>query len=159
MPLPGGAAPAGGAVARSPPAKPLARRSHPTRGCSGGLRGLARGGHPAGRARAGACCRGCAGAPRLGLGDPCPQWPPLHCPCVADTAFEAAASHSPRQPGLEKGRKRRAPRAGARTDRRPGRTLQQFALSRRSPPRLGLFAYPMAVANQDSSLSKRMAFA
>lgn len=42
-PLPGCAAPAGGAVARSPPAKPLAPRSHPTRGCSGGLRGLARG--------------------------------------------------------------------------------------------------------------------
>lgn len=56
-PLPGGAAPTGLVVARSPPAKPLARRSHPTRGCSGGLRGLARG-----RASTAARASGCVPA-------------------------------------------------------------------------------------------------
>lgn len=40
-----------------------------------------------------------------------------------------------------------------------GGTLQHFALSRRSPPRPRSFAYPTIVANQGSSLSKRMAFA
>lgn len=70
-PLPGGAAPAGRAVARSPPAKPLARRSHPTRGCSGGLRGLARG-----RASTGARASGCM-PPGPHLSPPSRGWTPL----------------------------------------------------------------------------------
>lgn len=154
-PLPGGAAPAGGAVARSPPAKPLARRSHPTRGCSGGLRGLARR-----RASTGARADGCV---PLGIqGRPLtPGWDPLfvritrHFPCVA----VAAASGSPATTIVEALARRKGAK-GVPPVRlpAPAASLQHFALSRRSPP-AWIFAYPTIVANQGSSLSKRMAFA
>lgn len=120
-PLPGGAAPAGGAVARSPPAKPLARRSHPTRGCSGGLRGLARG-----RASTGARADGCV---PLGLrgSPPTPGWappvpkerPPFSLRCCCCCCIGGSRSHYPRGAGQKKGRERRAPRPAARPGRRP----------------------------------------
>lgn len=102
-----------GAVARSPPARPLARRSHPTRGCSGGLRGLARG-------RACACRPGRTEAPRSRACAPCSPSRydhPSIVPCIADAASGAAASCRPRSPfqDQEKGRERRAPLSGART--------------------------------------------
>lgn len=158
-PLPGGAAPAGRAVARSPPAKPLARRSHPTRGCSGGLRGLARG-----RASTGARASGCV-LPGPHLSPPSRGWTP---PSI--TITPPLSLHSwcciwglcqPRWPmPWSKERARKARSQIGRTHRPPpSAALQQFAHSRRSPPRPHLFAYPTIVTNQDSSLSKRMALA
>lgn len=41
------------------------------------------------------------------------------CPCVADAAFGAPASPRRRRIDPKKGRERRAPHSGARTDRRP----------------------------------------
>jgi hypothetical protein len=54
--------------------------------------------------------------PRAG---PTPPPPPPPCPCFVDAASGAAASPSPGCPGPKKGRERRAPRSGARTDSRP----------------------------------------
>lgn len=133
-PLPGGAAPAGGAVARSPPAKPLVRRSHPTRGCSGGLRGLARR-----RASTGCVPLGLQGRP------PTPGWAPLfvritrHFPCVAvAAAFGGSGSHRPRGTGPKKGRERRAPRPAARPGRRPPPHTAAFRALAPRPSRLDI---------------------
>lgn len=132
--LPGCAAPAGGAVARSPPAKPLARRSHPTRGCRGGLRGLARRRAGTG-ARAGECVRPRSPAVSGSRPSPRPRRPPLHCPRVAQAAPGAAAKPGPHRPGPKKARERRAPSAGARTACRPRLLTAAFrALAPRPAP-------------------------
>lgn len=129
-PLPGGAAPAGGAVARSPPAKPLVRRSHPTRGCSGGLRGLARR-----RASTGCVPLGLQGRP------PTPGWAPLfvritrHFPCVAvAAAFGGSRSHCPPRRWPEERARKARPPAGRRP---PPHTAAFRALAPR-PSRLDI---------------------
>lgn len=132
-----------GAVARSPPARPLALLSHPTRGCSGGLRGLARG-------QACACRPGCIEAPpsrACAPSSPSRDDHPSIVPCIADEASGAAASCSPRSPSRahRKGAKGALPaRAHAP---RPARTAAVAAWALRPAPPIS-FAHPTILANQ-----------
>lgn len=159
-PLPGGAAPVGGAVARSPPAKPLAPRSHPTRGCSGGLRGLARG-----RASTGARASGCV-PPGLHRSPPTPGWAlpvrndhPAIGPALRMLHLGLPPATIPDAPAQRKGAKGALPVRAPAGTAALRRTLQHFRALAPLPSPPASFTYPTIVANQSSSLSKRMAFA
>lgn len=148
--------------------KAIGSAQSPHAGCSGGLRGLARG-----RASTGARASGCVlprphrspppgphrSPPSRGAVLPAHNDHPSAVPAMLMLHLGPLPARVADAPVQRKGAKGALPARAHAPTAALGRTLQQFALSRRTPPRLHSFAYPTIVANQDSSISKRTGLA